>query len=74
MQLLNRLSDWVEAAELRVAQVLVSALIAIVFGQVIARYILRVEMLWSQEASLFCFVWSSFLISFSTFSPKIARW
>lgn len=57
----KNLSDWVEAVELRLAQVLVSALIAVVFGQVIARYILSVEMLWSQEASLFCFVWSSFL-------------
>jgi TRAP-type C4-dicarboxylate transport system permease small subunit len=61
MKFTSTLSDWVETVELRVAQVLVSALIAIVFGQVITRYILSVEMLWSQEASLFCFVWSSFL-------------
>jgi TRAP-type C4-dicarboxylate transport system permease small subunit len=61
MAFLKVLADWVEALELRFTQVLVAALIAVVFGQVIARYILKVEMLWSQEASLFCFIWSSFL-------------
>ncbi|MBI5577850.1 MAG: TRAP transporter small permease [Deltaproteobacteria bacterium] len=58
---LRVLCDWLEKWELRLAQVLVSALILIVFGQVISRYILHMEMLWSQEMSLFCFVWSSFL-------------
>jgi TRAP-type C4-dicarboxylate transport system permease small subunit len=58
---LRALCDWVEKWELRLTQVLVSALILIVFGQVISRYILHVEMLWSQEMSLFCFIWSSFL-------------
>ena len=58
---LGALCDGIEKWELRLIQVLVSALIAIVFGQVISRYILHVEMLWSQEASLFCFIWSSFL-------------
>jgi TRAP-type transport system small permease protein len=58
---LRDLCDCVEKWELHLIQVLVSALILIVFGQVISRYILHIEMLWSQEASLFCFIWSSFI-------------
>ena len=58
---LRVLCDGVEKWELRLTQVLVGALILTVFGQVISRYILHVEMLWSQEMALFCFVWSSFL-------------
>jgi len=55
------LADAVEKGVLWVVNVLLATLVAVVFIQVVARYILRVATVWSQEAAMFCFFWSVFL-------------
>lgn len=58
---LPTVADAVERAVLWVVNVLLASLVVIVFIQVVARYILRVATVWSQEAAMFCFFWSVFL-------------
>ena len=56
-----RTAELVERALQFICWVLLAILVLVVFGQVLARYVFRVAMLWGQEAALFCFAWTVFL-------------
>ncbi len=57
----EKAADLLENVAMTICWILLAVLVAVVFGQVISRYVLKTAMLWSQEAALFCFAWTSFL-------------
>jgi TRAP-type C4-dicarboxylate transport system permease small subunit len=54
MEGIERLEGWL-------CQILVIALVAVVFLQVLARFLFHWEVLWTLEAAIFCFVWTIML-------------
>jgi TRAP-type C4-dicarboxylate transport system permease small subunit len=61
MTTLVRFNDRLERLEVLCCQALVSALVAVVFFQVLARFVLHWEVLWTLEAAILCFVWTILL-------------
>ena len=61
MKTFKRLTDILENVELLICQGLVIVLILVVFLQVLARYVLHWEVIWTLEAAIFCFVWTIML-------------
>jgi TRAP-type C4-dicarboxylate transport system permease small subunit len=53
--------DGIERLENWLCQILVIVLIAVVFLQVLARFLFHWEVLWTLEAAIFCFVWTIML-------------
>lgn len=53
--------DLLEKAAMTINWILLVILVLVVFGQVVSRYFFKSAMLWSQEAALFCFAWTTFL-------------
>ncbi len=51
----------IERLEVWLCQILVIALIGVVFLQVLARFVFHWEVLWTLEAAIFCFVWTIML-------------
>lgn len=56
-----RIMDLIERGQLRLCQALVITLIGVVFLQVLARFVLHWEVLWTLEVAIFCFVWTIML-------------
>jgi len=61
MNAFARAMEGVERLEGWLCQILVIVLIAVVFLQVLARFIFHWEVLWTLEAAIFCFVWTIML-------------
>lgn len=57
----SRIMDIIERGQIWLCQILVIMLIGVVFLQVLARFILHWEVLWTLEASIFCFIWTIML-------------
>ncbi|MGB9699640.1 MAG: TRAP transporter small permease [Thermodesulfobacteriota bacterium] len=56
-----RALDVIERVQIWLCQTLAIILIGVVFLQVLARFILHWEVLWTLEISIFCFVWTIML-------------
>lgn len=59
--MLARIIDLIERGQLRLCQALAITLIGVVFLQVLARFVLHWEVLWTLEVAIFCFVWTIML-------------
>lgn len=59
--MLTRVNDVIERFLLTVSILLLTAFIAVVFLQVLARNYLKIAVLWSDEVAVMAFVWSVFL-------------
>lgn len=57
----SRIMDVIEQGQIWLCQTLAIILIGVVFLQVLARFILHWEVIWTLEASIFCFVWTIML-------------
>ncbi len=57
----TRALDIIERLETWFCQILVIILISVVFLQVLARFVLHWEVLWTLEVAIFCFVWTVML-------------
>lgn len=61
MNSFTRAMEAIEHLEVWLCQILVIVLIAVVFLQVLARFVFHWEVLWTLEAAIFCFVWTVML-------------
>ncbi len=59
--MLKKLNNGIERSLLVVSVILLTAFIAIVFLQVVARNYLKISILWTDEVAVMAFVWSVFL-------------
>lgn len=61
MEALRAINDRFERVSLVLAGLCAAFLTAIVFLEVVARYVLWYSFIWSEEATIFCFQWITFL-------------
>lgn len=59
--MLNKLDAWLHAALLWACGLLMFAMMSITFSQVVARYVFRYSLSWSEEVGRYVFVWITFL-------------
>lgn len=52
---------FLEKAELFVATILLIAVLLIVFGQVVGRFVFGVSVFWTDELARYCYVWMAFV-------------
>jgi len=57
----RHLLRWIDAALLRVVSLLFAAFLVCVALQVFTRYVLQQSLIWSEELSVYLFIWSSLL-------------
>mgnify|MGYP000165099455 CR=1 FL=1 len=58
---MRKVSELVARVQSWFCGVLLGFMVVVVFLQVLSRRLFRVAMLWTQEAALFCFIWTVFL-------------
>lgn len=56
-----RLHDWLKRANAAVLIAMMGAMVALVFGNVVARYVFNVSFIWAEELSQYLMVWVTFL-------------
>ena len=57
----GRLHDWLKRANAAVLIAMMGAMVALVFGNVVARYVFNVSFIWAEELSQYLMVWVTFL-------------
>ena len=61
MKLIQKISDIFFSVLIRVAQILLVIMVALVFTNVVLRYVFNSGIYWSEEASLVIVIWFTFI-------------
>lgn len=61
LRVISFIAELAETTLIRLIQALLATIVAVIFAQVVFRYVLSAPLIWSEEIARLCFVWLTFL-------------